>query len=77
LLIQQEAVLDSKRNWFATLNEALESEDLLDTWEVNFPPLQYDSNFSYTCQDGSKYGKFVSIYRDNSGKYERPIHYRR
>lgn len=69
--------MNTKQNWFATLNEALESEGLLDTWEVHFPPLQYDSNFSYTYQDGSKYGKFVSIYRDNSGKYERPVHYER
>lgn len=66
-----------KQNWFETLNEALESEGLLDTWETHFPPIAYNSNCSYTFQDGSKYGKFISIYRDNSGKYERPVHYKR
>jgi len=34
-------------------------------------------NFSYTYDDGTKYGRYITIYRDNTGRYERPIHYAR
>lgn len=64
-----------KQNWFNTLNEALESEGLLDTWEIHFPPIYYGQSFSYRYKDGSKWGRYVSIYRDDEGRYERPIHY--
>lgn len=65
------------KNWFDTLNAALESENLLDTWQMDFPPISYGQTFSYTHDDGSKYGRYVSIYRDDSGRYERPISYKR
>jgi len=65
-------------NWFNTLNEALESENLLHTWDaIRFGGIEYDSNFSYTYDDGTKYGRYITIYRDNTGRYERPIHYAR
>jgi hypothetical protein len=66
-----------KTNWFATLSEALESEGLQDSWELHFPSISYNSTFSYTFDDGTKYGHFVSIYRDGQGQYERPVHYKR
>ena len=65
------------QNWFDTLNAALESENLLYTWKVDYPAIQYNSNFSYTFDNGTKYGHYVSIYRNEQGKYERPIHYNR
>lgn len=65
------------QNWFETLNEALESEGLLDSWGISFGGIGYDENFSYTFDDGSRYGHFVSIYRGVTGRYERPVHYKR
>jgi hypothetical protein len=66
-----------KCNFFPTLNSALESEGLLESWALNFPPLSYDSTYSYTFDDGSKHGHYVSVYRDSGGRYERPVHYKR
>ena len=66
-----------KRNWFETLNAALESEGLVDTWRIEFPPIQYGQTFGYTFDDGSRYGRHISIYRDEAGRYERPVHYKR
>jgi hypothetical protein len=66
------------KNWFNTLNEALESEGLLHTWEAhNFPAIGYGESYSYTFPDGTKYGHFVSLFRDERGMYERPVHYAR
>lgn len=65
------------KNWFETLNEALESEGLLDSWNPANAPMRYDTNFSYTYDDGTRYGHYVSIYRGSDGRYERPVHYRR
>lgn len=67
----------SKPNWFPTLNAALESEGLLDSWNPTTPPMPYGSAFSYTFDDGSRYGHFVSVYRETDGMYERPVHYQR
>lgn len=66
-----------KQNFFPTLNAALESEDLLDSWDITFPPIPYSGTFSYTFQDGTRYGHYVSVYRDQDGRYERPVHYSR
>lgn len=63
------------QNWFNTLTEALESENIVHTWP-NIP-LAYGETLSNTFQDGSKYGYYVSIYRNEKGLYERPIHYKR
>ena len=65
----------SKSNWFNTLNEALESEGLLYTWDCAMPGINYDHTYGYRFDDGSEYGYYVSITRDNRGMYERPIHY--
>jgi len=65
------------KNWFNTLNEALEAEDLIHTWDCSRDPIAYDTTVSYTFEDGSRYGHFVTIFRDERGMYERPVHYAR
>lgn len=64
-------------NFFPTLNAALESEGLLDTWEPTWPPLRYNETRQYDYDDGTRFGHHVSIYRDERGQYERPVHYSR
>ncbi len=65
-----------KQNWFDTLNDALESEDLLSTWDCTWAPIAYGETRSYHVDDGTRYGRRVSIYRDDrTGSYERPVHY--
>lgn len=64
------------QNWFETLSEALEAENLSHTWDCFWPPIGYDETRSYHVDDGTKYGRRVSIYRDSqTGRYERPVHY--
>lgn len=65
------------RNWFNTLNEALEAEGLLAAWDCIAPPLTYGATRAWTWDDGSIYGHYISIYRDECGRYERPVHYAR
>ena len=65
-----------KQNYFETLNAALDSEGLIESWPLS-KSLQYGETFSYTFDDGSRYGRYVSIYRDTNGRYERPVSYRR
>ena len=67
----------SNKNWFNTLAEALQAENLEDTWELHFSPINYGCTFAYTYDDGSKHGRYVSIYRSEQGLYERPVTYRR
>jgi hypothetical protein len=67
----------SQQNWFETLNEALESEGLLEAWDISFDPIDYGQTFRWTWQDGTKYGHLISITRENDGRYERPVHYKR
>lgn len=64
-----------KQNWFETLNQALESEGLIEAWEINFSPISYGETFRWNWDDGSKYGRQISITRETNGKYERPVHY--
>ena len=59
----------SKRNWFDTLNEALASENLIEYWPLG-RNINYGENASFIIS-----GKFISVYRETNGKYERPIHY--
>lgn len=68
---------NAKANWFQTLNEALESEDLLDAWEPTWSPIMQGDYRAWTYDDGSKYGRWVSVYRAEDGRYERPVHYKR
>ena len=66
-----------QQNWFPTLNSALEAEGLLEAWDCFWQQINYNEHRSFTWQDGSKHGRYVSIYRDDRGMYERPVHYSR
>jgi hypothetical protein len=66
-----------KQNKFNTLNEALESEGLLDAWDISFSPIGYDETRSWTVDNGTRYGRFISVYRNEHGLYERPVSYNR
>lgn len=59
----------NKPNRFQTLNAALESENLVDTF-----PLGYNIGYG-ECIRYAKDGIFVTITRFEDGTYERPIHY--
>lgn len=67
----------AQQNWFPTLNTALEAEGLLEAWDCVYTPIQYGETRTFTWQDGSTYGRLVSIYRETDGRYERPVHYAR
>jgi len=66
-----------KQSYFNTLNDALESESLLETWDSCWQPIAYGETRQYRAEDGTKHGRHVSIYRDERGRYERPVHYGR
>lgn len=57
------------RNWFDTLNEALDSENLTALWPVG-TYMNYGQTIGF-----AKSGKWVSVYRNEQGRYERPVHY--
>ena len=65
------------KNWFKTLNEALEAEGLLDAWDFSKLPITYGETRAWTFDDGTKHGHYISIYRSEGGLYERPVHYAR
>jgi hypothetical protein len=57
------------QNYFDTLNDALASEGLLDCWPVT-------ASVPYGATVGLAHnGRWLSIYRDDKGRYERPVHY--
>ena len=55
--------------WFDNLNEALESESLVDLWPL-CTHIKCDENKTIIVN-----GRVISIYRGTNGRYERPIHY--
>lgn len=57
------------RNWFETLNDALEAEGLIELWPVGIN-ITYDQTVSFAAG-----GRWISVYRDTAGRYERPVHY--
>ena len=59
----------SKQNFFPTLNESLESEGLVEKW-----PLGSNINYGDTVRHIVD-NTLISVYRDERGMYERPIHY--
>jgi hypothetical protein len=63
------------QNRFETLSEALEAEKIAHMWDGR--PIPYDTTLALTHDDGTRYGHYVSVYRDEKGLYERPVHYRR
>jgi len=71
-----------KQNWFNTLNEALEAENLVEFWPMG-SNIQYGETVRHLIDTGETYGKRqvpvyvnISVYRDERGMYERPINYR-
>ena len=67
----------SKQNWFKSLNDALNSEGLIEAWDCMAPTINYGETRRFTWEDGTRYGHLVSIYRNEQGFYERPVHYKR
>lgn len=59
----------AKANWFNTLNDALDAEGLIATWPLGWN-MEYGSTKSYASG-----GRFITVFRDNRGMYERPVHY--
>lgn len=59
----------SQQNFFKTLNESLESEGLVEKW-----PLGSNINYGETVRHIVD-NELISVYRDERGMYERPIHY--
>lgn len=58
-----------KRNYFDTLNDALDSEALDQMW-----PVGVNINYGETVSLSAG-GRWISVFRDDRGMYERPIHY--
>ncbi len=66
---------EGKQNWFETLNESLDSEGLKDLWPLG-TNISYEENCRIHVHDPkSNKIRMISIYRDNTGRYERPVHY--
>ena len=59
----------AKQNYFATLSDALDAESLNDIW-----PIGVNIGYGQTVGVASQ-GRWISVYRDDSGRYERPVHY--
>lgn len=61
-----------KQAYFETLNQALESENLIDQW-----PFGTNLSYGQTMRIISNDEKLlISVYRSDSGRYERPIWYK-
>jgi hypothetical protein len=56
-------------NYFDTLNQALESEGLVDQWTTGT-----NINYGETVQVNTG-ERLISVYRNSNGRYERPVHY--
>jgi hypothetical protein len=56
-------------NYFDTLNQALESEGLVDQWITGT-----NINYGETVQVNTG-ERLISVYRKSNGRYERPVHY--
>ncbi len=71
----------SKQNWFPTLNAALDAEGLIDLWPLGLN-IGYEETVRHLADTGETHGKrqkpvyrAISIYRNENGMYERPVHY--
>jgi hypothetical protein len=64
---------DNKRrqNWFDTLNQALESENLTDLW-----PFGLNIGYGETARFTTDCNRLISVFRETDGRYERPVHYK-
>lgn len=61
------------KNWYNSLNESLESRDLIPLWNI-FLNISYGETVQDIVKDGGFY-RLISIYRNNSGMYESPVTY--
>ena len=59
----------TRQNYFDTLNAALDADGLLDLWPVT-ASVPYGATVGLAAQ-----GRWLSVYRDERGRYERPVHY--
>jgi hypothetical protein len=59
-----------KKNWFETLNSALEAENLTEMW-----PLGLNLGYGETARFTTDCGRLISVYRETNGMYERPVTY--
>lgn len=57
------------QNYFPTLNDALDDEKLLDLWPIT-ASIGYGQTIGLAAA-----GRWISVYRDETGRYERPVHY--
>ncbi len=64
-----------KRNFFNTLNEALDSESLVELWPLG-SNIQYGETTRHIVQSEPGVVLLISVYRNEVGQYERPIYYR-
>ena len=62
---------ESKKNWFPTLNAALEAENLNDLW-----PLGLNLGYGEAARFTTDCGRLISVYRETNGFYERPVTYK-
>ena len=60
----------SKQNWFETLNQSLESENLINYWPLGLN-ISYGETVCFVAD-----GRLISVTRENDGRYERPVHYK-
>ena len=60
----------SKQNWFETLRESLDAEGLNDKW-----PLGLNLSYGETARFITPDFYLISVYRSNTGRYERPVWY--
>ena len=58
-----------QQNWFGTLSESLNSENITN-W-----PMGTSVNYGENVREFIN-GECVTIYRNDNGLYERPIHYK-
>jgi hypothetical protein len=68
-LAQHMEVNMARPNWFPTLNDALAAVGLVRLW-----PLGKNVRYGETAAIVAE-GRYVSVYRDEQGLYERPILY--
>ena len=59
----------NRQNYFDTLNAALDAEGLLGLWPAT-ASVPYGATVGLAAR-----GRWLSIYRDEKGRYERPVHY--
>lgn len=69
------------QNFFKTLNDALEAEGLVELWPIG-SNIRYGETVRHIVETGEVKGKretprlkLISVYRDQYGMYERPVHY--